>query len=86
MHEQVVCDTRELVRDSLARMREVEPACSGQVMIGGLTFHRQLHRATEHQILWEIARLDRDGECTAKGMPAVEAVAQLLEVPTSAAR
>jgi len=69
MSEQQVLDVRDEVMDSMARLRELEHHCSGQVLIDGLKHQRRLRRESDLDVLRTVARLESEGTFADHGTP-----------------
>jgi uncharacterized protein DUF222 len=66
---------------AMARVRALEATADGQALIEGLKSRQRLQRHARYDELHAIARLDRDGEFTARDVQPAPAVADILRVP-----
>jgi 5-methylcytosine-specific restriction protein A len=71
---------------ALSRLRALLASADGQTRIDGLNFDQLMGRQLRYDSVGKIARLDREGEFTARGVRAVSAVADLLRIHPRDAR
>jgi uncharacterized protein DUF222 len=81
-----VLAARDDVIAALSRLDAAEASAGGQVLIDGLKFDQLIGRRLRYGTAGKVARLDRDGEFTARGIRPAAAVADLMRVHPREAR
>ncbi|WP_028924232.1 hypothetical protein, partial [Pseudonocardia acaciae] len=70
--------------ESMARARALAAAADGQELIDALKLGATLQRLARYDDIHAIARLDREGEFTSRGVDAAPAVSDILRIPRRA--
>jgi uncharacterized membrane protein len=81
-----VLATRDDVIAALSRLHAAEATAGGQTLIDGLKFDQLIGRRLRYHTAGKVARLDRDGEFTARRVHPAPAVADLMRIHPREAR